>query len=472
MRRAARTRDDHLQTAIARRARVLHHALRRSVRAYDGHLVRNAKLLQSLARRAHRRQVGVASHDDANDGRAAVVLFVRLIQPHDVAPDVADVFTHNRDVPKLALVLRLRLAVPVHGRAVDARARLHHAKCLIHAVFAVVLPKHVQHPRGTNLQRDVLLRERPAKENANLSLELAHVAPFDAVVPAVVRPWGNLVVQHSLAILEEEHLDAKHAADVSATLVRRAQRVDDILRKLACILQSLARDALRRRDCGVTDGVDVSRLDDGEVKGIVVAVECHHDSELLGKVAPLLGVQLAVVSAEAFDRRVGVVAGVHDGISAPVVRELSTLEHERKSERVHGQVEGCLVDDGHELRRPDSLLSHVSLLLELVLQQPDDSAGWLHVDALLLERLQRVGGDVLDFHRHDVAPFRERQNSLLVRKVSVDLFRPRERRGALRRRGVEALDVHAHGRRRLREHLPELSTTEHADSGLIRRLSV
>src|SRR5207244_4956767 len=76
-----------------------------------------------------------------------------------------------------------------------------------HAVIPNIA-EQVDHDRGLVL---VSAPQWQLREHANLLLELRCHTGVDAVVPAVVRPWRELVHEESI-IVENKHLDAKHAA--------------------------------------------------------------------------------------------------------------------------------------------------------------------------------------------------------------------------------------------------------------------
>ena len=63
--------DDHPQAAAGGRLGVVEHPARRPVGGEDVRLVGDVELLERERRRLHHRPVGVAAHDDADDGLAA-----------------------------------------------------------------------------------------------------------------------------------------------------------------------------------------------------------------------------------------------------------------------------------------------------------------------------------------------------------------------------------------------------------------
>jgi hypothetical protein len=65
-RRASGTSDEYLEPPLFRRLGPFEHALRRSVRGQDAQLVRNAEFAQHLDRALQHVEIGLASHDDAD----------------------------------------------------------------------------------------------------------------------------------------------------------------------------------------------------------------------------------------------------------------------------------------------------------------------------------------------------------------------------------------------------------------------
>ena len=64
--RAARSRDDNLNSARFRARRILDHPVRRAMRGNDLGFVRNAEVFQGLGGMAHGVPIGLATHDDAD----------------------------------------------------------------------------------------------------------------------------------------------------------------------------------------------------------------------------------------------------------------------------------------------------------------------------------------------------------------------------------------------------------------------
>mmetsp|Transcript_54807 Transcript_54807/g.119923 ORF Transcript_54807/g.119923 Transcript_54807/m.119923 type:complete len:357 (-) Transcript_54807:68-1138(-) len=335
---------------------------------------------------------------------------------------------------------------------------------LRHHLRGLALPQDVHHHGAAHAQ--VAVAQGQTQHRTEVLFELVHTTGFHGVVSRVVRARSDLIQQH-LAILQQEHLNAKNAACVVKAL-------DGISGHLLCqFLLLLGHTHRWRQTCeahavalhGVHHGVSAH----GHVHGLIDAASHHHGQFHL-KGRPLLHIELLPIVAAQFlpgrwdRRRIG-----HHGVAPAVVGTKAALEHHGETKFLSDAVQLLFAVNLLEVRQRNAVLLQVDLLVVLVLDQLHNKGKRLHGDALLMKFLQNLSVHVFHLQRQNVALAGELPDLFCILKATLHRQLRHLPRGAVFAQGVQ--DAHAHPQAvgSVNHHATQLTSSQAAHGALVHR---